>query len=191
MAKHGAVWLIHIGAHLFASRIVGLGRADGDQALIVTCHRGDDGTVRGHLIHQKVEDKTAGGVSVTIGMRQAKPQDRIKQMPLRLADAVPLFNPLLCRHIRHQAIVAAGRAKGIGAFRRHRPVADIIHLIGAKPHLLFRLGDDLPVRFTRRRQRFHGKPFRHESQAMAAGDAEAIVEMDRLAAGCAGKKLHV
>ncbi|MOA21331.1 hypothetical protein D3C78_1418180 [compost metagenome] len=111
-------------------------------------------------------------------------------MPLRLTDAVPLFNPLLCRHIRHQAIVAAGRAKGIGAFRRHRPVADIIHLIGAKPHLLFRLGHDLPVRFTRRRQRFHGKPFRHESQAMAAGDAEAIVEMDRLAAGCAGKKLH-
>lgn len=51
----------------------------------------------------------------------------------------------------------------------------------------FRLGHELPVRLTRRRQRFHGKALRHEGQTMAARDAETIVEVDRLATGSAGK----
>ncbi len=123
-------------------------------------------------------------------MRQAETQYRIEQMPLRLADAAPLFDTLIRRDIWHETVMAAGRAKGVLAFRRHRPVADVVHLIGAEPHLSFRLGHELPVRLTGRRQRFHGKALRHEGQTMAARDAETIVEVDRLATGSAGEKLH-
>ncbi|MDR6188756.1 hypothetical protein QE372_001024 [Agrobacterium pusense] len=156
----------------------------------MTGHGRNDGTIWRHLIHQKVEDKAASGIGITVGMREAEPQDRIKQMTLRLADTTPLLNALLRRNVGHKAIVAAGRAKCAFASRGHRPVADIVHFIGAKPHLFLRFRDDLPVRLTGRGQRLHGQALRHEGKTMTAGNAKSIVEMHRLAAGCAGKKLH-
>ncbi len=56
MAKHGAIRLVHVGAHLLARRIIHLCRANGDQALVVAGHGGNDRTVRCDFVDQKVED---------------------------------------------------------------------------------------------------------------------------------------
>lgn len=190
VAEQRPVGLVHRHARHFARHVVRLGRADGNQAVVVAGHGGHDEAGAVDLVLEEIEHQPALRIFAAIGMRQFETQKRIKQMALCLPYPAPAVDTLGCPGIRHQPVMAAGRAKALRIVRIDHPVAEIQGGIRAKAQRARRFRNDVPVRLLVGFQRVHLQPVWNETQAVAAADALAIVEMHRLSTGVAVKQSH-
>src|SRR6516225_9331138 len=122
-------------------------------------------------------------------MRQAELQQRIEQPMLGELDLAPMEEIFRVCDVGDSAIMPAGRAKHFPLLARNEPVADIMASIGAKA-----------IKPVRRRQRMprtvcfpqggNDLLFRQIAQPQPAALARRILEIERLTAILAFKKLH-
>ena len=109
-------------------------------------------------------DKPALRIDVTPGPRQIPAQQRIEQMPLRLADLLPARQPLRVVGDGDHAIVAARLTIGMVVAHRHQPVAYVMRGIGTETDIPLLTPGYAPEVITGRHHRLHRHGFRQEAE---------------------------
>src|SRR5215831_13170705 len=108
---------------------------------------------------------------------------------LGVFDFAPTHEIFRISEIRDDAVMATGGAKDLGLLGRHQPVADVVLGVGAEPVELALPGKRPPAAVSLF-QCGDGFLMRQIAQAQAAAFALCILEVERLTAILAFKKLH-
>ena len=194
MTEQGAVGLAHLPPHALAFGIVGLGQVDGDEAVVVAGHHRLGRRAVGRRAvwrrsGQKIERQPVLGILQLGLQRQPKLEQRVEQPVLGELDLAPVRLVLGQRQIGDHPVVTAGGAKLLGAVHRNQPVAGAELRIGAIAVTALALGQrpQPALALFQSADRLGGRQI---AKAAAAAFAADVLEIERLSAMLAFKKLH-
>ena len=189
MTEQRAVGLAHLPPHALAFGIVGLGQIDGDEAVVVAGHHRLGRRAVGRRRGQKIERQPVLGILQLGLQRQPKLEQRVEQPVLGDLDLAPVRLVLRQRQIGNHPVVTAGRAELLGAVDRNQPIAGAVLRIGAIAVAALALGQrpQAALALFQSADRLGGRQI---AKAAAAAFAADVLEIERLSAMLAFKKLH-